>query len=369
MTLTTLLLLPHLWTAPAPWPVFFRHDRDPSAALELGRRFDATVRCGPGDSGTLVAERWVLTAAHVAHGLSPFTPLVTVGGVDYPVVRRVFHPDSVDEEHPARAIDLALLQLGRPVEDLRPAPLYRATDEVGQAVFVVGFGDFGAANGEIRPFDGQRRAVTNRVERIELGHLLIDFDAPGDGATELEGIGAPGDSGGSLYVETEAGPALAGVSFAGLDDPPNGYGGRDLYVRVSSVAKWVDATIAANLEAPLPRPDWIDVSHGFPSDGAGELLSEFFAAVDQGGAQAARFAEQRRSAGARRGAPNAEFVERLTQLRGELGPLRPDLLAPLEGGEYAVRVAAGEEWHAFYFLLSEGPRLEDFDFRPEPTPN
>ena len=201
MTLTTLLILPLLGTPPShpassspipitATPVFFRHDRDVAATLELGARFDGTVQCGPADSGTLIGERWVLTAAHVADGLSPFSPHVRVNGERIAVVRRIFHPDAVNDEDPIRVTDLALLELARPVKGVDPVPLYRQPDEVGRGVFVVGYGDFGAAQGEVQRFDGRRRGVTNVVDRIEFGHLLIDLDAPdSDEATELEGIG------------------------------------------------------------------------------------------------------------------------------------------------------------------------------------
>src|SRR5262245_52702517 len=72
---TTLLLsgLAALQVHPCANAIVVRHDRDDGAFVALGQKFPTTARVRlaaypdwPGDAGTLIDARWVLTAAHVA---------------------------------------------------------------------------------------------------------------------------------------------------------------------------------------------------------------------------------------------------------------------------------------------------------------
>ena len=58
--------------------VVIRHDRDLERTLELGQRYPYVGAAG-GGSGTLVAPRWLLTAAHVVENFSPFDFRVRFG--------------------------------------------------------------------------------------------------------------------------------------------------------------------------------------------------------------------------------------------------------------------------------------------------
>ena len=92
------------------------------------------------------------------------------------------------------------------------------------------------------------RAATNRVERAEGSLLQFRFDAPGDpGATELEGISGPGDSGGPAYAETDGVRYVIGVSSAQDSRPADRkvgrYGVLEFYARVSHFADWIERTM------------------------------------------------------------------------------------------------------------------------------
>ena len=71
----------------------------------------------------------------------------------------------------------------------------------------------------------------------------MEFDAPPSG-TALEGVGAPGDSGGPAFIEADGRLFLAGVSSASMNGKPGTYGLVDVYTRISSYADWVERTIA-----------------------------------------------------------------------------------------------------------------------------
>lgn len=352
-----------------PDPVVIRHDRTDQEARELAVRFDATAAFVPDGCGTLIAPRWVLTAAHVGRGLSPFSPRIRVDGEEHGVRQVLFHPDSEGDGRRPPQVDLALVQLVEAVEGVEPVPLYRRSDEAGQDVFVVGYGDHGAAGARLTRGDGVRRAATNTVESAEGGRLRLTFDAPPDG-TALEGVGGPGDSGGPLYLENDEGLFLAGVSFASMGGRPGSYGVVDLYVRASAFAKWVDETIEGAAGMPATGPDIREVSRGFPDGPRGLVLGAFFEAFNGDDADAMTlFAEDFRSASSRRRSPDQAFVHRMATLAEELAGLTPRRVALVSPAKWVVLADAGNGGkRAVYFRFGatgEDVRLADLGVRPE----
>ena len=235
------LLMPTLAHA-----VVWRHDADPNAALALGASIPAVGRVLPDGSATLIAPTWAITAAHVAQRVVVGSQL-EFGGVAYPVARVVVHPQG--HADPARArqppeVDLALLELARPVTGITPIPLHRGRGELGTTMTIVGCGDFGAAGAVRTRQDGRCRAVTNVVADAGPKRLFFPFDEPPAGTT-LEGIGVAGDSGGAALIDVGGTWQIAGVSSGG-DGPPGAYGSTDIYTRVSSYLDWIDATLTAS---------------------------------------------------------------------------------------------------------------------------
>jgi Trypsin len=226
--------------------VVWRHDVPPAAALALGAKFPAVGRVRPDGSATLIAPTWVLTAAHVG-AIIKADSTVEFEGKRYAVKRVVMHPKGIAD--PARPnqppeVDLALLELATPVTGIAPLALHRAQDEMGKPLAIVGYGDFAAAGAPLVLTDGQRRAVMNAVADAGPKRLFFPFDAPPAGEP-LEGMGAPGDSGGPALIEVGAVWQVAGVS-SGSQGEPGAYGSTDIYVRVSSYLDWIDATLGAH---------------------------------------------------------------------------------------------------------------------------
>lgn len=238
--------------AAATAPIIIRHDRSDAAYLDLGRRYAAvlghvrTARGNVNGTATLIAPRWVATAAHVARSLRPGQAL-EIGGASYAVDRVFVHPAW---DGPAPAHDIALVRLGRAVEGVEPARLYRQDDEAGREVVVVGAGMVGTGLTGPREDDGQVRGATNRIDEAAETWLRFVFDAPdSENTTDLEGISGPGDSGGPAFIVIDGAAYLAGVS-SGQDDAATGgkpgrYGVSEYYTRVSHYTAWIDQTMRA----------------------------------------------------------------------------------------------------------------------------
>jgi hypothetical protein len=224
--------------------VVIRHDKADADALGLGRgtRFSAAGRVMPDGGCTLIAPTWAVTAAHVASRLRPGS-LVEFDGTPHAVKRVIAHPDASGPAGAPPDVDLALIEFTAPVAGILPVPPYKGRDELGKAVFIVGYGDYGVARAPFQRTDGKRRAVTNVIDDAGPKRLFMTFDAPPSGSP-LEGVGAPGDSGGPAFIETEGRLVLAGVSSASMNGKPGTYGVVDVYTRISSYADWIERTLA-----------------------------------------------------------------------------------------------------------------------------
>jgi hypothetical protein len=255
--------------------IVMRHDVDPDAYLLNDFVYQSVVAVN-GCTATLIATRWILTAAHCVDSASTLGPLqlmaeeVEIIGVD-------IHPGYATANTPIH--DVALLELSAPVSSIIPTAPYEGMDELGQVMKLAGFGDVGDAEQGIyescSPCD--LRGADNRVTVANDYHLRFRFDNPRKGASlPLEGVGGPGDSGGPAFIENSVGRFVAGVSSFGRKS----YGEFDQYIRVSQELDWLLEVMGDEYPGFYSGPLYSETEHNdrapnYKSGGGGSVAPVF----------------------------------------------------------------------------------------------
>lgn len=216
---------------------------------------------------------YILTAAHAFDGDDYANRWVyrSREGKYYRAAAVAVHPNYVRVEATKQetayslGFDVAIVTLTETVEDAGEQPLlYAGSDELGQTLTFIGFGTRGIASkgeDENEPAGhaaAAAQAVVDRVLPLVLnetgeadGNSLEIFLPKEDGSSvnpvteesgdepvsRYAGLLGSGDSGGSAWIETEAGWAIAGVNGDGSGKAQ--YGDTSGFARISGHIAWI----------------------------------------------------------------------------------------------------------------------------------
>ena len=239
-----------------------RHDLTDSDYVVADSNYPALVNLfEPSDCiGTLVHESYLLAVAHYAADLHRGQSL-KVNGISHAIAEVIIHPKWRKRRD---EYEIALVRFKKPVHRVTPLPIYRRTDELGSVIALVGRGDHatGLAGERRAKNDGKLRQATSIVSGVDDHFIEIYFEKPGeDGITDLEGVGAAGDSSCPVFIDVDGVLYIAGLNSWG--DGGKGinvgqYGSRDYQTRVSQYPEWLDSDV----DFPGPPQNYYDTANG-----------------------------------------------------------------------------------------------------------
>lgn len=287
------------------WASTIRTDRSDSLYLNLGNSaayqsvgqiLGADASSSFAASAVLLNSNWALTAAHVTSGATSLN--FTVGGSSHAASSWITNPNWTGNLN--AGYDLGLIYFANGISNVAAATRYTGSAEKGKVATYVGYGTTGTGATGWQPISSfsqlQKRGVQNTVDVIYNTRILeSDFDNPtakyqkrdnvmGSGAPlNLEGLIAPGDSGGGVFMNISGIDYLVGINSFGAskDGKTNSdYGDYSGAIRVSVFNSWIDSVISGfssgSTLAYSPQGGAYDLDSAFgaspvPSPAAGSL--------------------------------------------------------------------------------------------------
>jgi secreted trypsin-like serine protease len=232
-------------------------------------RYPAVVALAEVCTATLIGVDRLLTAGHCISYVEPGTTRVTIGDGEPYVARRVArHPRFRYQlpQIPAEPYrDVALVELDRPVPDVRPMRLSGVKVRAGSQVALLGYGTSDPEHldrfGTLRRAELEVRGVGTCKRLLEAalrgqgtqfrGSAMLCTQGPRAGKPYASGCN--GDSGGPLLRTTDGEPMVVGIDSWGvacgaLDGDP------EVFVRMSHERAWVTAATPPWTEKRIRDP-------------------------------------------------------------------------------------------------------------------
>jgi secreted trypsin-like serine protease len=223
--------------------------------------------------GTVIATRWILTAAHclVDQDNNPFSPnsvMVLMGSTDLEnpvnqpvgVTNLIVHEDYISTSD---GQDIALLQLESDAL-VTPIALDRQDVTLNDGAFIAGWGAVNdGSDGSPQQFPSELRgAFVRMVPGSDCGDFFPDYRGFTDSTNICAGVpeggidSCQGDSGGPMYritgdslpVTAVAGITSWGIGCANAENP-------GVYTNVAAYIDWIEARVGSVTTPPVPPVD------------------------------------------------------------------------------------------------------------------
>jgi hypothetical protein len=258
--------------------------------------------------------------------------------------------------------DLALVELESPVAIGLRVNLNRDTTEAGERIVVVGTGLSGTGETGPEVEDGKLRAATNIIDEAGHQYIRFSFSPPEDSsATDLEGIGGPGDSGGPAFMERNGQLYIAGVSSintrAGAAGPSR-YRSIESYSRISTNLRWIESVLDHRIKPDSVSGKVADVRKSWPDTHGARLARmwvESFNSKDS--ASLVKFEQQYRSDSLLAVKPAEARIAVWQRLNGEWGVLEPAAYTQIENRAMLLVDSPKLGWMRIEFWLDEHGRI------------
>lgn len=191
--------------------------------------------------GVPIHNNWVLTAAHVAHVARIESTQVHINGQSYAIKNIHIHPQFKMTEYGIQH-DIALIELTTEFKG-QTALISKNKPTKQSPVVIIGRGDLVTLDNGLIQRNDRVMLAENRVHLTDNQTIQIRLDRS---ASSLEGMGAPGDSGGPMFFAAAIPPMLVGISSHdigfGEDLGHATFGDLDVYTDVSGYQDWIQST-------------------------------------------------------------------------------------------------------------------------------